>query len=70
MRPAQTLGFGDDGQPVLKVAEDGTMPTEEEILAFLEKGKKKQAAKEGAEGEKEEKNDNDKEEKNDKHDEL
>jgi len=40
------LDFNDEGQPTFKVGEDGELPTEEEILAFIEKNKAENAAKE------------------------
>ncbi|KAH6680237.1 Hsp70 protein-domain-containing protein [Halenospora varia] len=35
----KTLEFTDDGKPGFRVGEDGEMPSEEEILAFIEKNK-------------------------------
>jgi hypoxia up-regulated 1 len=40
----QTLDFTDDGMPSFKIGEDGEMPSEEEIMAWIEKEKAKQAA--------------------------
>jgi hypoxia up-regulated 1 len=42
----KTLDFNDEGQPTFKVGEDGELPSEEEILAFIEKNKAENAAKE------------------------
>jgi hypoxia up-regulated 1 len=42
----KTLEFNDEGMPMFKVGEDGELPSEEEILAFIEKSK----AREEAEG--------------------
>ncbi|KAH8668033.1 Hsp70 protein-domain-containing protein [Tricladium varicosporioides] len=42
----KTLEFTEDGKPALKVGEDAEMPSEEEILAFIEKNKKENAEKE------------------------
>ncbi|EPE33285.1 Actin-like ATPase [Glarea lozoyensis ATCC 20868] len=36
---------GEDGKPIFKVGEDGKMPSEEEILEFIEKSKKENAGK-------------------------
>ncbi|KAN0106737.1 actin-like ATPase domain containing protein [Hyaloscypha variabilis] len=40
----KTLDFTDDGMPSFKIGEDGEMPSEEEIMAWIEKEKAKQAA--------------------------
>ncbi|TVY80538.1 Hypoxia up-regulated protein [Lachnellula suecica] len=40
------LNFNDEGLPTFRVGEDGEMPTEEEILAFIEKNKKENVGKE------------------------
>jgi hypoxia up-regulated 1 len=40
----KTLEFTEDGKPSFRVGEDGEMPTEEEIMAFLEKAQAEQAA--------------------------
>lgn len=42
----KTLGFTEDGMPSFKIGEDGEMPSEEEIMAWIEKSKAEQAAKE------------------------
>jgi hypoxia up-regulated 1 len=41
--PEKTIEFGEEGQPIFKVGEDGKMPTEEEILAYIEKANKENA---------------------------
>ncbi|KAH8766404.1 Hsp70 protein-domain-containing protein [Hyaloscypha sp. PMI_1271] len=40
----KTLGFTEDGMPSFKIGEDGEMPTEEEIMAWIEKSKAENAA--------------------------
>ena len=42
----KTLGFTEDGMPSFKIGEDGELPSEEEIMAWIEKSKAEQAAKE------------------------
>jgi hypoxia up-regulated 1 len=42
----KTLGFTEDGMPSFRVGEDGEMPSEEEIMRWIEKSKAEQAAKE------------------------
>lgn len=42
--PEKTLETNAEGQPVFKVGEDGKLPSEEEILAFIEKSKAERAA--------------------------
>ena len=43
-KPEKTLGFTEDGMPSFKIGEDGEMPSEEEIMAWIEKEKTRQAA--------------------------
>ena len=38
------MGFTEDGMPSFKIGEDGEMPTEEEIMAWIEKSKAENAA--------------------------
>jgi len=44
--PSQTLKFDTDSMPAFTMGPDGELPSEEEILAFIEKSKKGQAAAE------------------------
>lgn len=44
-KAGKTIDFGKDGIPELKIGEDGSMPSEEEILAFIKQNEKEQAAK-------------------------
>jgi len=43
---SKTLNFNKDGKPAFTVGPDGELPSEEEIMAFIEKSKKDQAAAE------------------------
>ncbi|KAL5328892.1 hypothetical protein ACEPPN_002401 [Leptodophora sp. 'Broadleaf-Isolate-01'] len=46
----KTLDFNEKGEPSFKIGEDGEMPTEEEIMAFIKKSQAESAAKEAADG--------------------
>jgi hypoxia up-regulated 1 len=60
---------GEDGKPIFKVGEDGEMPSEEEILAYIEKAKR-EGGVEGAENAGGEGSQGSEQELKDKHDEL
>ncbi len=48
-KPGKTLEFDDEGNPAFRFGEDGELPSEEEFLAFIQKSKAEQEAKEADE---------------------
>ena len=49
-KAGKTLDFNEDGMPSFRVGEDGELPSEEDILAFIERQKAREAATNGDTG--------------------